>query len=697
MAVIMFEDLVVPEGASRTFAQNTDNEIAAALQMGDYGLVGEIYYEPSIVNHGEIHLSDPDHLNSGTLFYFTSSLNWNYGVVENYGLISAVLPDALTVTALAAPDGSPNIFNAGTIEAQARWWVHDYSTSDGKAVVTNTKSGMITALAAETATGLFFMNGGTVVNDGQILVHATGGNGAGLQSAEGIAFGSGGGSFFATSVSNSGLIDVRDEDPANLYAVAIWYYGNGIGTVTNSGTIRGSDYAIREQSEDSYGYPSGITLENSGLIEGRVALDAGDDVIDNRGRIVGDVSLGRGDDIFYSPAGQLQGSVSGGDGSDVLFGSAGADRLNGDGGADLIRGGGGADRLDGGAGADIFVYDRIDDSTAAAFDTIAGFASGVDRIDLSALSVQSVSIQAGTDFTTLSAVTPGGSLVVHVEGTLTQADLILSSASLLTGTANADMLHAGIGGSTLSGGEGVDMLIGDVGNDRLDGGGATDVMWGGPGDDTYAVDTPYDTILELDGQGHDTVEVRFTGRYDLPRNVEDVVVAFSDSPDGQRVAVHGNDLGNRMTSNGAPDSLFGGGGNDTLIGNGGIDTLEGDTGQDRLTGGSGGDIFVFTSLADSSLESHRSDGAKSQPDVILDFQPGQDTIDLSAIDAVAGTAANDAFTYIGGAAFGHHAGELRAESRDGWFHIYADVNGDGIADMHIVVAAPTIQASDFVL
>ena len=44
-------------------------------------------------------------------------------------------------------------------------------------------------------------------------------------------------------------------------------------------------------------------------------------------------------------------------------------------------------------------------------------------------------------------------------------------------------------------------------------------------------------------------------------------------------------------------------------------------------------------------------------DTITDFATG-DKIDLSGIDAVAG-GANDLFTYIGGSAFSHHAGELQ--------------------------------------
>ena len=92
----------------------------------------------------------------------------------------------------------------------------------------------------------------------------------------------------------------------------------------------------------------------------------------------------------------------------------------------------------------------------------------------------------------------------------------------------------------------------------------------------------------------------------------------------------------------------------------------------------------------------RSDGVKFTPDVLLDFTSGVDRIDLSAIDAIAGTA-DDAFAFIGTAAFSNQAGQLRFEAADGLVHIFGDVDGDGIADLHIIAGGPQVLAADFVL
>ena len=65
------------------------------------------------------------------------------------------------------------------------------------------------------------------------------------------------------------------------------------------------------------------------------------------------------------------------------------------------------------------------------------------------------------------------------------------------------------------------------------------------------------------------------------------------------------------------DTLIGGDGNDTLNGGNGKDTLNGDAGDDTLTGGNGNDSFIFESDFGN--------------DVITDFKPGNDHIDLSAL------------------------------------------------------------------
>jgi Ca2+-binding RTX toxin-like protein len=65
-----------------------------------------------------------------------------------------------------------------------------------------------------------------------------------------------------------------------------------------------------------------------------------------------------------------------------LFGGAGADTLTGGGGADLLYGGRGADTLTGNGGADVFRYQAAAESRPDAPDTIVGFLSGTDKVDL---------------------------------------------------------------------------------------------------------------------------------------------------------------------------------------------------------------------------------------------------------------------------------------------------------------------------
>jgi Ca2+-binding RTX toxin-like protein len=162
-----------------------------------------------------------------------------------------------------------------------------------------------------------------------------------------------------------------------------------------------------------------------------------------------------------------------------------------------------------------------------------------------------------------------------------------------------------------------------------------------------------------------------------------------DGHAGRQADVHGG-LGN--------DRLTGGSGGDLLFGDEGNDILQAGGGNDRLAGGSGADTFIFTAPADSRGYAMRSDGAKFMPDAITDFAKGADKIDLSGIDAVASTAANDAFTFLGTGAFTHHAGQVRYETANGFTSIYADVNGDGGADLTIVMLTPVaLTAVDFVL
>ena len=138
--------------------------------------------------------------------------------------------------------------------------------------------------------------------------------------------------------------------------------------------------------------------------------------------------------------------------------------------------------------------------------------------------------------------------------------------------------------------------------------------------------------------------------------------------------------------------IYGGIGNGTLIAGAGNDWIFGGAGGDTLTGRGGNDIFYYDDVLQSIP-------APNQSDKITDFASG-DKIDLSGIDAVAG-GGNDSFTYIGGSAFSHHAGELQVVNTgfNNWM-VAADVDGDGNADFQLsmtVSDSHPLTSADFVL
>lgn len=89
---------------------------------------------------------------------------------------------------------------------------------------------------------------------------------------------------------------------------------------------------------------------------------------------------------------------------------------------------------------------------------------------------------------------------------------------------------------------------------------------------------------------------------------------------GGRDWVIGGDGDDRLYGQRGNDTVEGGEGDDSIWGGDGKDTIVGGAGADELSGGKGRDSFKYA----AADESPQGDG-----DTIIDFRPGQDTIDFS--------------------------------------------------------------------
>jgi len=124
-------------------------------------------------------------------------------------------------------------------------------------------------------------------------------------------------------------------------------------------------------------------------------------------------------------------------------------------------------------------------------------------------------------------------------------------------------------------GEGLDLLIGI--ENRASGGGA-DTLAGGPGDDTYVIDSGSDVVIELAGQGRDTVVAGFS--YTLRDQFEDIEAAQTTG-------------GIALTSNAAAN---------TLTGNDGANRIDGKKGPDVMRGKAGDDTYYVDHMSDQVQE-----------------------------------------------------------------------------------------------
>lgn len=348
-------------------------------------------------------------------------------------------------------------------------------------------------------------------------------------------------------------------------------------------------------------------------------------------------------------------------GDSIFLGGAGDDAIYGGAGWDTIDGGTGADTMAGGAGHDDYTVDSSGDVIIEA----AG--GGNDEV------FSSITYTLGANLENLYLQ---GATAINGTGN----DL----ANIIRGNTAANTLNGGLGDDYLQGGDGVDILNGGDGQDSLDGGVGADRLTGGLGNDTYYVDNTGEVLIELAGEGIDLVYSSVTKT--LAGNLENMTLTGSDAINGT-----GNTLDNQIIGNTGANTLTGGVGDDTLYGMDGADTLIGGAGRDYLAGQAGADIFSFAAGDLAGVTTATADR-------IYDFSHAQgDIIRLNGIDAIDG-GTNNAFTFIGTAAFSGVAGQLRYEVVGSDTTVYGDTNGDGIADLALALSGNlTLVAGDFIL
>jgi Ca2+-binding RTX toxin-like protein len=346
-----------------------------------------------------------------------------------------------------------------------------------------------------------------------------------------------------------------------------------------------------------------------------------------------------------------------GNASEMIGGTAAANKINAAGGNDTVWGDGGNDTIEGGVGND-FLHGGIGDDTItdsegddliwgdAGNDTIhAG--GGIDQV-FGGDGNDTLRGGLGADVMDGGA---GDDVIYGDNGAITTRVFNGVTINVMDANGDADIINGGDGNDVIYGGGGADAIDGGDGNDTIYGGVGADALVGWSGDDTFMMDPDdigFGNLMD-GGIGIDTVDYSASvgngvgtgaNRQGVNVNLSNVgpaVVpgvplapqvadaflsveraigsAYNDTlTGGASVAAN---LGLQTDALGQPINfgtvnapvflpidfyIDGGAGADLITGGDGNDTLVGGLGNDNLTGGLGNDVYVVDSNADVIVE-----------------------------------------------------------------------------------------------
>ena len=385
---------------------------------------------------------------------------------------------------------------------------------------------------------------------------------------------------------------------------------------SGSNTLRGlagDDTLIGNNGNDTLDGGTGADAMSGGYgNDTYIVDDAGDVVTESAGAGTDTVQAS----IDYTLTGNVENLTL--TGTEDLNGTGNAlnNVLTGNSGNNVLDGAGGADTLIGGLGDDTYIVDHSADIIVEHAD------EGSDTVVTTASYVLSGNIENLTLAGTANLNGTGNDIDNRIIGNI--------GDNRLSGGGGDDVLTGGEGNDSLYGGSGSDQLFGEVGNDLLDGGSGADLMQGGVGDDIYVVDDASDVVVELNGEGYDTVRASID--YTLGENLENLELVGSAA-----INSDGNAADNTLTGNDGDNVLRGLDGDDTLIGNGGNDTLDGGSGADTMSGGIGNDTYIVDDAGDVVSEGAGAGTDTVQASIDYALTENVENLTLTGTENLSGT------------------------------------------------------------